>query len=101
MNRVAGRGNWIRFRVRVREGRDAHGASVSALVGSKRLHRRVQPEGSYLSSNDPRVHFGLGAEAAVQGVTVRWPSGGLETFGAFDAGRVVELREGSGRPATP
>lgn len=101
MNRVAGRGNWIRFRVRVREGRDAHGASVSALVGSKRLHRRVQPEGSYLSSNDPRVHFGLGAEAAVQDVTVRWPSGGLETFGAFNAGRVVELREGSGRPATP
>ena len=96
MNRVPGRGNWIRFRVVAREGRDAHGAVVSATVGAARLNRNVQPEGSYLSSNDPRVHFGLGRETAVMNVVVRWSSGQEEAFGDFGAGGIVELRQGAG-----
>jgi len=96
MNRVPGRGNWIRFRVVGRQGRDAHGAIVSATVGATRHNRNVRPEGSYLSSNDPRVHFGLGRETAVGNVVVRWPSGEEETFGDFTAGGTVELRQGAG-----
>ena len=96
MNRVQGRGNWVRFRVVARQGRDAHGAIVSANVGGTRLNRNVQPEGSYLSSNDPRVHFGLGRETSVDNVVVRWPSGEEETFGDFAAGEIVELRQGAG-----
>ena len=95
INHVPNRGNWIRFRVRVGD-RDAHGARVSALVGSKRLHRTVQPEGSYLSANDPRVHFGLGDEYRIRDVTVRWPGGLVEVFGDFDAGQVLDLDQGSG-----
>ena len=98
MNRIAGRGNWIRFRVRTATGRDAHGASISAWVGATQRHRSVQPEGSYLSSNDPRVHFGLGGETQARAVTVRWPTGALEAFGDFPAGGIAELREGAGTP---
>ena len=101
MNRVPGRGNWIRFRVVGREGRDAHGAIVSATVGTMRLNRNVRPEGSYLSSNDPQVHFGLGAETAVGNVVVLWPTGEEETFGDFTAGESVELRQGAGTLALP
>ena len=96
MNRVPNRGNWIRFDVRTRHGRDAHGALVSAIVGGKRVQRSVQPEGSYLSSNDPRPHFGLGSETVVRDVTVRWTDGRTEAFGDFQAGSVVELRESRG-----
>ena len=62
MNQVAPLGNWLRFPVVSREGRDAHGATVSLTSGERRLNREVQTAGSYLASNDPRVHFGLGAE---------------------------------------
>ena len=95
------RGNWIRFRVRTRVGRDAHGALVSALVGGKRVQRSVQPEGSYLSSNDPRPHFGLGTETIVRDVTVRWTDGRTEAFGDHQAGSVVELRKGRGIASGP
>lgn len=97
MNQVGGRGNWIRFRAVGQEGRDAHAAVVSANVGARRLYRKVQPEGSYLSSNDPRVHFGLGDAQVAADVTVRWPTGQVEAFGDFEAGVTVVLNQGAGR----
>ena len=99
MNRVPNRGNWVRFRVRLASGRAAHGAMVSAAVGGRRLTRAVQPEGSYLASSDPRVHFGLGAETEVRDVKVRWPNGTVAAFGNFAEGVIVDLREGDGTPA--
>ena len=96
MNRVPKRGNWIRFRVLLREGRDAYGALVTAMVGANKINRRVQPEGSYLDSNDPRVHFGLNNQRRIRDVEVLWPSGETEVFGEFEAGHTVHLREGEG-----
>lgn len=97
MNQVASRGNWLRFRVVSREGRDAHGATVSLTAGEHRLNRDVQTAGSYLASNDPRVHFGLGGETRALDVAVRWPTGELELFGDFDVGSTFELHQGAGR----
>ena len=98
MNRVRGRGSWARFRVLAGDPpRDAHGATVSATVGARRVHRDVQPEGSYLASSDPRVHFGLGEETRVRAVAVRWPGESEpETFGDFDAEHTHTLRRGAG-----
>ena len=94
MNRVPDRGNWVRFRVRTSAGRDAHGAVVSAQIGAVRQFRRVAPEGSYLASSDPRVHFGLGSETEIGDVTVRWPTGETESFGDFVAGGIYDISEG-------
>lgn len=96
MNSVPERGNWIRFRVLTRIGRDAHAATVSAQIDGKRLYRDVQPAASYLSSNDPRVHFGLADSEGVTDVRVRWPDGTVETFGDFVGGRTVQIQEGAG-----
>jgi|TARA_B100002003_G_C14154403_1_gene555566 hypothetical protein len=96
MNRVTRRGNWTRFRVLTRAGRDAHAATVSADIGSTRIYRDVQPAGSYLASHDPRVHFGLGDERQAGNVTVRWPGGALEMFGDFKAADTVLLKRGEG-----
>ena len=94
LNRVPNRGNWVRFHVRLTSGRDAHGATVSATVGSRRLHRTVRTDGSYLAASDPRVHFGLGTENGVRDVRVRWPDGTVEAFGDFEGGRTFGLRKG-------
>ena len=96
MNRVPQRGNWMRFKVLTRDGRDAHAATVSLQVGEARKYRDVQPAASYLSSNDPRVHFGLGKMERASNVRVQWPSGVTESFGDFDTNATVVLTEGAG-----
>ena len=103
MNWVPRRGNWLRFRATLRESnRDAHGATVSAMIGTGRIYRSVRPEGSYLASSDPRVHFGLGLQTHARDVAVRWPGETTEeVFGDFAAGQIVELRQGDGVPRPP
>ena len=93
MNQVSKRGNWVRFRVLLEDGRDAYGATVSGMVGEQRMQRAVRPGGSYLSYSDPRAHFGLGGETELREVTVRWPGASAsERFGDFAAGRTAVLR---------
>jgi hypothetical protein len=97
-NRVIGRGHWIGFRVVDEHGRDALGADVRLSVGGRRVRRTVRAAFSYLASNDPRVHVGLGRETRVTGVTVRWPDGKSEDFGDFEADRWLTLRRGVEEP---
>ncbi len=95
-NVVAGRGHWIAFRVLDEHGRDAHGAELTMKVGSRSIRRDVRAAYSYLASNDPRVHVGLGSETVVRDVTVRWPDGKRERFGDVAADKIVVLRHGAG-----
>ena len=59
--------------------------------------RTVRAAYSYLASNDPRVHVGLGAATRLSGVTVRWPNGATESFADLDGDRIVTLQRGQGR----
>lgn len=96
MNRVAGGGAWIRFRLRTGRGRDALGATVSLDVGTARVWRSVQVAGSYLSAQAADVLVGLAGASHAGDVTVRWPDGTHEAFGDYEARRTVELRQGHG-----
>ena len=96
MNRHANRGNWIVCSVKTPQLRDAHSAVVSITVNDRRMYGSVQTEGSYLSANAPRVHFGIGDAAEVLDVTVKWVGGKRETFGNFPANTTVELFQGQG-----
>jgi hypothetical protein len=95
-NVVANRGHWILFRVIDQHGRDAVGATISATAGGRAVRRDVQTAYSYFSSNDPRVHVGLGTSTLVSDVIVRWPDGKSESFGTFAADQIRTLRQGSG-----
>ena len=97
INKVPERGNWIAFRAVSRQGRDAHGATISLSVAGRRLTRSIRTDGSYLASNDPRAHFGMGAARKISNVTVHWPTGEEEQFGDFQAGEYITLSEGTGR----
>jgi hypothetical protein len=98
LNRVPSRGGWIAFRVREKSGADALGSVLTLELAGKRLRRDVSAAFGYLSSHDPRVHVGMGSSARVDSVEVRWTDGTSERFGAFEAGRVHELRRGQGTP---
>ena len=95
-NIVTGRGHWALFRVVEEHGRDALGAELTMTVGSHVVRRDVRAAYSYLSSNDPRVHVGLGPATAVHQVSVRWPDGKVEQFGDQPADKIVTLRRGTG-----
>ena len=95
-NVVRPRGHWIMLRV-LDHGRDALGAEVSMTVGSRTIRRDVRAAYSYLASNDPRVHVGLGQATAAREVVVRWADGSREAFGDVNADRITMLQRGSGR----
>ena len=79
-------------------GRRATGARVTVTAGGARQVRTVQGAMSYLSSSDPRAHFGLGATGRVDEVVVRWPDGASEAFPGGAADRAVTLVRGEGEP---
>jgi enediyne biosynthesis protein E4 len=97
-NVVTGRGHWAMLRVLDEHGRDALGAELTMTVGARAVRRDVRAAYSYLASNDPRVHVGLGKETAVRDVRVRWPDGRRERFGDVAGGKIAVVRRGAGRP---
>src|SRR5205085_11333016 len=82
-------------------GRDAHGAVVTVRAGKRHWVRWLNPGSSYLCSNDPRGHFGLGDAARVDGIHVLWPDGKGEDFPGRAADGFETLVQGKGSPARP
>ena len=100
LNTVPQRGHWIQVRLEgVRSNRSGYGSVVELFrKDGTSIQRWVRGDGSYLSANDPRVHFGLGKSATVDRIQVRWPAGGCDSWKQIGEDRVVTLREGSGHP---
>lgn len=98
-NVAPGRGHWLRVRVvdPARGGRDAIGAEVTVMAGGRRRWALAQPATSYLASNDPIVHFGLGTAAAFDAIEVLWPEGNREVFAGGPADRLLTLERGKGK----
>jgi len=60
--------------------------------GHKQQAERIAGS-AYLSQDDARVHFGLGAAAKADTVTIAWPSGKVQTLRDVAADRVVTVEE--------
>ena len=91
--------DWLRVELEgVTVNRSALGARVAAewMDGRKAMWRRVAVDGSYLSSSDPRVLFGLGDGPAPDSVLVVWPDGSRERFSVEGVRRTLRLRQGAG-----
>jgi hypothetical protein len=76
--------------------RDAVGAKVFVTAGGARQRADVFSGGSYASSSDPRVHFGLGASAKVDKIEIQWPSGSKEEIRVPGVDRIFKVLEGRG-----
>lgn len=80
--------------------KEAIGARVTVVTGSgsaevKRIDE-VRAGGSYLSSNDQRLHFGLGSATVMSRVQVRWPDGAIEELKDVAADAMYTVVEGEG-----
>ena len=78
--------------------RDAVGATVYLHANGMRQRGDVLSGGSYLSSNDLRVHFGLGDATDAGTAEIHWPSGARETLMLPAADRIYSITEGKGIP---
>jgi hypothetical protein len=98
---AAQRGRWLSVRAVLpdRGGRDDYGAVVTLVAGAKRWTRLIQPGLSYLTSHDPRAHFGLGSVDRVDHLEVLWSDGAREAFPGGEADRQVVLARGGGTAA--
>jgi enediyne biosynthesis protein E4 len=76
--------------------RDAVGARVFVSVGGIRQRADVFSGGSYGSSSDPRLHFGLGSATKVEKVEIHWPSGKKEEIVVPGVDRILTVAEGQG-----
>jgi hypothetical protein len=78
--------------------RDAIGAKVFVTAGGVRQRADVFSGGSYGSSSDQRVHFGLGPATKVEKVEIQWPSGTKQELAAPAIDRIFSVEEGKSVP---
>ncbi len=76
--------------------RDAVGATVYLTANGMKQREDVMSGGSYISSNDQRVHFGLGDATTVNDVEIHWPSGAVEKLKLPSVDRIFTVEEGKG-----
>ncbi len=90
-------GHWLKLRLVLPQqgNRDAIGAEAIVTVAGKKHWATLQPATSYLASNDPALHFGLGAATTFDSVEVLWPDGSKETFSGGAADKLVVLKKGT------
>jgi len=86
--------HWLILRlVGHKSNRDAIGAEVKLKTANGIQFSTVTTAGSYLSSKDKRVHFGLGAETVVRNIEIRWPSGIVQTLKQVYADQILQVDE--------
>ena len=95
-NDTAAANHWVTLQLAgAKSNRDAIGARVRLTAGDRTQSTEIRSGGSYLSNNDRRAHFGLGAATRAR-VQIQWPSGLAEPAVDLDADRFYVAREGQG-----
>ncbi|MGH3443688.1 MAG: ASPIC/UnbV domain-containing protein, partial [Nitriliruptorales bacterium] len=81
-------GNWLEVEL---EGFHPGALVTAVLPDGRELVREVRAGSSYLSSEDPRSHFGLGEAGEVSELLVRWPGGGESRLTGVEANQLVRV----------
>lgn len=96
-NRGIAGNHWVSFELAgVKSNRLALNARIKIVAGGVTQTEEVHSGGSYLSQNDLRVHFGLGAATKIDSAEIRWPSGKVDTLTNLAADHFYSVLEGEG-----
>jgi hypothetical protein len=76
--------------------RGAVGARITVTSASRTQIEEVKAGSSYISTSDPRLHFGLAADTVMSRVEIRWPNGGVETLQNVSGDAIYTIVEGQG-----
>ena len=93
-NEIATNNHWLLLKlVGHKSNRDAIGAQIKISTSDGPQYAMVTTAGSYLSSGDKRVHFGLGKQTQVSTIEIRWPSGITQTLKDVRADQILQIDE--------
>ena len=99
-NETQTQNHWILLKlIGHKSNRDAIGAEVKLTTNSRSQYATVSTAGSYLSSTDKRVHFGLGTDSVARSIEIRWPSGIRQTIKNVAADQIIQIDEPAESPA--
>ena len=94
VNRSRNSNHWIILKlVGVKSNRDGLGTKIKITTSLNTQYNHATTTGSYNSSNDKRVHFGLGSAAVVDSIELTWPSGIKQTIKGVKADQVLTVTE--------
>jgi enediyne biosynthesis protein E4 len=86
--------HWLTLKlVGHKSNRDGIGAQIKVTTSSGSQWETVSTSGGYLSSSDPRAHFGLGRSAVAQTIEICWPSGIVQTLKNVAGDRILRVDE--------
>jgi enediyne biosynthesis protein E4 len=93
-NEILTNNHWLLLKlVGHKSNRDAIGAQIKIVTSDGPQSAMVTTAGSYLSSGDKRVHFGLGKQTQVSTIEIRWPSGITQTLKDVRADQILQIDE--------
>lgn len=89
--------HWLGLTLKGKDGpASAIGAKVTLTAGGKKRVMVNQWATSYLSNNDPRIHFGLGQQKKIDLLEINWSNGKKEVYNKIDSDRYITIVEGTG-----
>ena len=94
INDSPGQHSWVAIELHgSKSNRNGLGATIVMSTAGGTQHNLATSSVGYASSAAVPVHFGLGGEASIKAVTVRWPSGKVQIVQGVQAGRVTVVQE--------
>ena len=94
LNETKNENHWILLNlVGHKSNRDGIGALVKVVTAQGAQTATVSTAGSYLSSSDKRLHFGLGKESVISLLEIRWPSGVVQRLKDVKADQILKIEE--------
>ena len=89
-------GNWILIRtIGTQSNKAGIGTRIKIQAGDLIQIDEVRSGSGYLSQNDLRLHFGIGARKRINRIEVRWPSGIVDTIRDVAPNQIITITEGS------
>ncbi len=86
--------HWLELKLQgTKSNRDGIGARIKLVSKHGAQYSQMSSSAGYASSSAGPVHFGLGADAAVDRVEIRWPSGIVQQLKNVSAGQIVTVKE--------
>jgi enediyne biosynthesis protein E4 len=82
--------------VGVKSNRDGRGAELKLSTEGFVEYRQAQGGMSYMSAQDPRIHFGLGQRKTVESLEITWPSGVVDKLANVPIDQIITVKEGAG-----
>ncbi len=89
--------NWLTVNlVGTKSNRDGLGSVLKLTSEGFTQMQEAKGGMSYMSANDPRVHFGLGQRKTIDSLEIKWPSGQVDSLTKVPINQIITVKEGSG-----